>query len=67
MVSCPLEVLVNSVIDPDLSQGVVLPSDFWVQVVERRFEQRKDVETPIHPSSESLPSAQCLCGTMLFL
>jgi hypothetical protein len=56
VVSRPVEVLTDSIIDPDFGQRMVLPCNFQIEVIESGFQQQEDVEAPVHPPSQFLPS-----------
>jgi len=59
----PQQVFDNSRAYHNACMGTIFASNFGIQVGKARFEEWKDVQGPVDPSSQTLKLAQCLLGS----
>ena len=62
MTSCPGEVFTDHVVDPDFASRVVAAAEFWVEIVQARTKERKDIESPVQPPAHLLPVLELVIG-----
>src|SRR6266511_229027 len=60
LVQSPSKIFANGVIDPNGLITIQLPLQFGIYIVESRAKKRVNIESPVDPSSQLLPTSDCV-------